>query len=400
MQTADGKTHNVLSPHGRATLEADKRAFVRLMEHLRDADPGNQAIMVQVENEIGSYGLARDHSPEAERLFRAPVPAGIARLKGRSGTWTELFGAFADQAFASWHMARYADEIAAAGKAAKDLPMYCNAALGDPFDARAASTTPSGGPQWNMIDVWKAAAPHIDFVAPDIYNREPREVARILDYYARPDNALMVPETGNSVDHARFFWAALGKGAIGYAPFGMDLTGYSNYPLGTKALHPETIEAFASKYRLFAPIARQWARIAGSGETWGAAKSGDAADQSTAFGRWRVTVSFEQWEFGERDWTWIKADPHPTKGRPLGGAVVARLGADEFLAAGSDARLRFGLARAAPGETAMMLRVEEGSFAPDGRWVMSRVWNGDQTDYGLNFTAEPVLLRVKLGTFR
>lgn len=29
-----------------------------------------------------------------------------------------------------------------------------------------------------------------------------------------------------------------------------------------------------------------------------------------------------------------------------------------------------------------------------------RLWNGDQTDYGLNFTAEPQLLRVKLATWQ
>jgi hypothetical protein len=28
-----------------------------------------------------------------------------------------------------------------------------------------------------------------------------------------------------------------------------------------------------------------------------------------------------------------------------------------------------------------------------------RVWNGDQTDYGLNFTAAPQVLRVSLATF-
>src|SRR3954470_13187110 len=331
MKTAEGKTHYVLSPHGRATLEADKKAFVRLIKHLRDVDPDNHVIMVQVENEIGSYGLARDHSPEAERLFRGPVPPALAKLKGRGGTWSEVFGDFADQAFASWHMARYADEIAAAGKAVKALPMYCNSALGSPFDAKAASTSPSGGPQWNMIDLWRAAAPHLDLVAPDIYNRDEREVATLLGYYDRPDNALMVPETGNSIDHARFLWAALGRGAIGYAPFGMDATGYSNYPLGAKSLDAETIEAFASKYRVFEPIARTWAGIAGTHPTWGVAKGADSADRSNVMGRWKVSAMFELWEFGERDWTWIKSDPHPTKGKPLGGAVVAQLGPDEFL---------------------------------------------------------------------
>ena len=400
MKFADGKTHYVLSPHARSTLEADKRAFVRLMQHLRDADPQNTVIMVQPQNEIGSYGLARDHAPAAERLFRGPVPAQLARLKGRRGTWTEVFGEFAEQAFASWHMARYVDEIAAAGKAVKNLPMYCNAALGDPFNAKSASTSPSGGPQWNMIDVWKAAAPNIDLVAPDIYNRDQREWAALLGYYARPGNALFIPETGNSVDHARFFWAALGRGAIGFAPFGMDETGYSNHPLGAKRLGPEEVEAFASKYRLFAPIARHWARIAGTRPTWGTAKAADGADQSAVLGRWRVTASYEQWEFGERDWTWIKFEPHPTKGKPLGGLVVAQLGPDEFLVAGSDVRARFSLDAAKGGEIGTIVRVEEGTFAPDGRWVMSRVWNGDQTDYGLNFTATPVLLKVKMGTYR
>lgn len=400
MKRADGSSHSVLSPHGAATLEADKRAFVQLMAHLRAADPDNRVIMVQLENEIGSYGLARDHAPEAERLFAGSVPAELARLKGRKGSWREVYGDFADQAFASWHMARYADSIAAAGKAAKNLPIYCNAALGDPFDAKAASTIPSGGPQWNMIDVWKAAAPHIDLLAPDIYNPDERSVAQILGYYGRPDNPLFVPELGNSAGHARFFWEVLGKGAIGLAPFGMDETGYSNHPLGAKALDAETLEAFASKYRLFAPVARQWARIAAQRPTWGVAKGEGAADRSATFGRWKVTASFEQWEFGERDWTWIRFDPHPTKGKPLGGAVVVQLGADEFLAAGSDVRVRFALAAPAAGENAMMIRVEEGTFGADGRWTMRRVWNGDQTDYGLNFTGEPVLLRVRLGTWR
>ena len=35
-----------------------------------------------------------------------------------------------------------------------------------------------------------------------------------------------------------------------------------------------------------------------------------------------------------------------------------------------------------------------------GQWVFERVWNGDQTDYGLNFTSAPQLLRVKLATYR
>jgi beta-galactosidase GanA len=400
MRKPDGTSHYVLSPHARSTLEADKRAFVRLMEHIRANDPQHTIIMVQPQNEAGSYGLTRDHAPEAERLFRGPVPPALARLKGRRGTWSELFGEFAEQAFTSWHMARYIDEMAAAGKAVKRLPMYCNAALGDPFDAKAAIHSATGGPQWNMIDVWKAAAPNVDLVAPDIYNRDPKAFLAYLDHYARPDNALMVPELGNAPEYARFFWAALGRGAIGFAPFGTDATPYSNYPLGAKAFDAAAIEAFASKYRLFRPIARHWARIAATRPLWSAVKGADAADRSGVMGRWRVTAQFELWEFGERDWTWIKTDPHPTKGEPVGGMVVAQLGPDEFLVAGSDVRVRFALDKTGPGESGAMLRVEEGTFDEAGRWQMRRVWNGDQTDYGLNFRSEPVLLKVRMGTYR
>ena len=402
MTKADGSAHYALTPHARTTLEADKKAFVRLMTYLRDNDPQNTVIMVQPENEIGSYGLMRDHAAEPRRLFEGQVPAELVRKLGKTpGTWTQLFGdVIAEQAFTSWYMARYVDEIAAAGKAVKRLPMYTNASLGDPFDAKAAASSATGGPQWNMIDVWKAGAPSVDLVGPDIYNRDPKAFIAYLDHYARPDNALFVPELGNAAEYARFFWPALGRGAIGFSPFGMDASGYSNYPLGAKALDEETLEAFASKYRLFRPIARQWARIASTSPTWGTAKGADASDQSTVMGRWRITAQYELWEFGEREWTWIKTDPHPAKGQPVGGMVAAQTGPNQFIIAGSDVRVRFALDKPAKGETGSVLRVEEGSFAEDGSWRMRRVLNGDQTDYGINFTGQPVMLRITLGSYR
>ena len=401
MLKPDGTPHNVLSPLGRTTLEADKRAFVRLMQHLRDADPDHRVIMIQVENESGSYGLVRDHSPAANRMIEGAIPADLARYLGKPArSWEDSFVEFADQAFESWHTARYVDEIVAAGKAVLPLPMYTNASVGDAFDIKQASTVASGGPQWNMIDVWKAGAPHLDLVAPDIYTSDPRQVTALLGHYARADNPLMVPEMGNSSAFARFLYEALGKGAIGVSPFGMDATGYSNYPLGAKSLGPAEIDAFAGLYRVLRPMQRQWAMIAATKPVWGVAKGSDAADQTTVLGRWRLTTLYDMWAFGERDWTWIKSDPPPTKGQPVGGLIVAQLGPDEFLAAGSNVRLRLGLATASRGEHAIMARVEEGNYGADGAWHMTRVLNGDQTDYGLNFPSEPVLLRVTMGIWQ
>jgi hypothetical protein len=107
--------------------EADKRAFAALMRRVREVDPQHTVIMVQVENETGSYRSPRDFSPAAQRLFAQPIPAGLARKTGKSGTWAA--GVRKDCGSGIQRLARrpYVDEIAAAGKAELDLPMYVNA---------------------------------------------------------------------------------------------------------------------------------------------------------------------------------------------------------------------------------------------------------------------------------
>jgi len=387
MTTKDGKQHYVHTPLGRNTLEADKRAFVALMRHLREIDPDHVVIMVQPENETGSYGLDRDYSPEANRLFAGPIPAELARRTGKSGSWTEAFGKTAARNFTSWYLARYIDEIAAAGQAELNLPMYVNAAQSDAFNDEGGNS----GPDWPVIDVWKAAAPHIALQAPDIYERNPKAYAAFLDHYARPDNPLFVPETGNDLDFARFFWLSLGKGAIGWSPFGMDPS-YANFPLGGLNT-PENLEAIASKFALLAPIARDWARLSYEHPTIGFAKGQDGADQTATLGRYSVTVQYGLWEFGGRD-----GPPHPNKDRPVGGAAVIQLGDDEFLLAGSDVRVHIGEASQAPDGKGRFRMVEEGNFQ-NGQWVMKRRWNGDQVDYGLNLT-RPTLLKVRFGISR
>jgi beta-galactosidase GanA len=390
-----GETHYALTPHARTTLEADKTAFVALMRHLKERDAANTVIMVQVENEPGSYSSARDHAPEANRLFAGPVPAALVKQTGKKpGTWTQLYGRDAELFFHSWYVASYIGEIAAAGKAVKPLPMYANAALtSNPFVWQDPDTFASGGPSHPVIDVYKAAAPQLDVVGPDIYNPDFDQYLRFLDLYKRPDNPLFVPETGNARAYARYFFPTIGRGAIGWAPFGMDATGYANFPLGAKAVDAETVEAFARNYRLFRPLERVWARLAYEGEVWGAAEPTDPAakyTQALDLGAHKATITFGRPQFG--------FEAPKGNGEPSGGVAIARLGPSEYLVTGYHARVDFALTN--PGKRHLMLeRVEEGHYA-NGQWVFDRLWNGDQTDYGLNFTAEPQLLRVKLATWQ
>ncbi len=402
MKLKDGTDHYVHSPMFRATLEADKRAFVEVMKYLKAHDPQNTVIMVQPENEVGSYRSPRDYGAQASAVFAKPVPAELAKaLKKTGGSWTQMFGAQADRAFNTWHTARFVDEIAAAGKAIKPLPMYVNASLAGPSNVPDPTGVASGGPQQDVLDIWKAAAPAIDFQAPDIYDRDAAHVALYLDAYARPDNALMVPEIGNAKEFARFFYAALGRGAIGYAPFGMDDTGYFNYPLGAKALDDETVDAIGLKYAALSTMARDWAKIAFEHPTWGVAKpdesAGQAAAQSVTMGDWTIGTSYGEWQFGQKDWTWIKSEPPVWAKEPVGGVAVAHLSPNEFLVVGDHVRLNFGTAKGGAANGSVF-RVEEGRVV-DGRWVMSRVWNGDQTDYGINLLT-PVILKVTMGRYK
>ena len=58
------------------TMRADARAFGRLMAEIKKLDSEKHTVVsVQVENETGTMGAARDLSDEADAIFFAPVPA-------------------------------------------------------------------------------------------------------------------------------------------------------------------------------------------------------------------------------------------------------------------------------------------------------------------------------------
>jgi len=131
---ADGEPIDVLTALSRTNLEADKAAFVALMRHLKALD-GNEhtVLLVQVENESGIVGSVRDFSPAANAAFAGAVPADLlATVHKQPGTWSQVFGADADEMFQLYHQARYVNEIAAAGKSEFPIPLYINVWLSYP----------------------------------------------------------------------------------------------------------------------------------------------------------------------------------------------------------------------------------------------------------------------------
>lgn len=406
MLDRQGKPNYCLSPHASSTLQADRKAFVRLMQHLRQVDSAERTvIMMQVENEVGTYGYARDFAPAAEQLFSQPVPAAVLAYKkpqqpqAPGATWRQAYGAYADEYFHAYAIASYIEEIAKAGRAVYDLPMYVNNAQRDstenpllPWHENFAS----GGPTYDVIDIYRAAAPHIDFAGPDIYDPDWKKFNASLQHFQRADQPLMVPEMSNGANYVRYLWLVLGRGAIGVAPFGIDYAEYSNYPLGHKASDRSMVAPFGAIYAAFRPMQRLWARWAYEGRTYGVAEGDDRQPQTIAMQGWNASISFREWQFGEREYFKdLKDHPAGTE-LPNGGVAIAQTGEKEFIIIGQHARVKIAHAQ---GQPSMWARVEQGHFDATGKWIMERNWNGDQTDYGLNLGATPVVLKVKLDTY-
>ena len=209
----NGRPADSPSPFCTASQDLDVRAFSTFMRHLKAFDPQRTVIIVQVENEPGTWGTVRDYSPAAQKFFDAPVPADVLTAMGKpagaSMNWTAAFGVEAEVNFHAWAVATYLGKVAAAGKAIYPLPLYANAALRDPIKPGAPGSYESGGPTDNVIPIYKVAAPALDVVAPDIYMSDPAQYLKVLELYHRDDNPLFIPETSGGAGVSRFFFSAL-----------------------------------------------------------------------------------------------------------------------------------------------------------------------------------------------
>ncbi|MGA2725458.1 MAG: beta-galactosidase, partial [Bryobacteraceae bacterium] len=292
----DGKALRSLSPHGTTTLEADRKAFTALMKHIRAFDENDRTvILVQVENEAGILGSARDHSAEANKLFNGLVPAEFATaLKKQPGSWQQVFGRqFAEEAFTTYYMARYINSVAQAGKDAYPLPMCLNVWMGGPGSnafGRPGDSYPSGGGQAHTLDLWKATAPAIDVIAPDIYDRSAVNYRTDLSDYGRPDNPLLMVETGEGKEYARYCFMAIGEyAAIGFAQFGVGIREYGATADGE--FGPQFADV-AADFRLLRKAAPVIAELQGTKKLQSAIEEENIGRRLLSFDRYDVLVRF------------------------------------------------------------------------------------------------------------
>jgi beta-galactosidase GanA len=384
---SDGKSAPVLSTLAEANWQADSRAFAALMSHIREVDSSDQTvIMVQVENEVGLLGDSRDRSDAANSTFAGPVPDELLQylqqhssnllphLLGRweqggrrtSGNWPEVFGEGmeTDEIFMAWHYARYIERVAAAGKAEYSIPLFVNAWLnntvafpGFPAGGKNPGDYPSGGPLPHLLDLWRAAAPHLDFLAPDIY-------APDFDFwcesYNQPGNPLFIPETRADPDGmANLYQAFATFNAIGTSPFGVD------------SLEGDWATALHANYGILRQLAPLILAHRGSDAMIGFRLDTQQSRIVIPLGGYELEIMNEMQVMYE----WLGRVPDaPIK--PAYGLIIAT-GPGTYVGAGFGFRVAFRSIAPATAQVGIEA-VEEGEYR-DGEWIAGRRLNGDET---------------------
>jgi hypothetical protein len=378
-----------LSALGEESVAADAKAFRALMRHIRQVDPQHTVIMMQVENETGLLADSRDRSPLAEAAWAKPVPSELmsylvkhketllpemqevwgAKGYRTSGTWEEVFGSSnqADEVFMAWHVGRYVGKVIEAGKAELAIPMYVNAWLGPQPGMDQPGQYPSGGPVARVMDIWRAAAPAADLLAPDIYVQDFKGVCA---EYARSGNPLFIPEARAIVGN--LFWSLGQHAAMGFSPFGIeDVPEDSQLAEAYKVLGtmlPVLTKAQAEKNLMGVLLDEdqpQTGSLGGyqvkivSSRRRVPLDAGQAPLESQARRR-----AAESSPFG----------PPPPDTRPHG--FVIATAPDEFLIVGSGMLVSFVPESAGP-KIAEIASIDEGRFE-GGKWIAGRRLNGDE----------------------
>lgn len=391
VRVADGSSVEILSALSTATREADARAFAALMEYLRKADgEQNTVLMIQVENEIGMSPIARERAEAADKAFARAVPAELMRalaargdklepeLRERwrangsktSGSWAQVFGddEWGQEVFTAWHYARFTEALVKAGKAKYDLPMYVNAALNR--TGRKPGEYPSGGPLPHLLDVWKAGAPSLDFLAPDIYFPN---FSQLAARFRRTDNVLFIPEANNATNSqgpANAFFAFGELDTLGFSPFSIESL-------------PDAPNALSDTHEVLKQLTPLLLENRGKGRTAGfralIQEDGSVVDTPVkkALGGIEFTVTFID--------PWTPKDKQTIADH---GGLVIYAGGEDFWFAGQGITITFKDANDAGSKVGIDF-AEEGVFDSQGKWLAGRRLNGDQTHQGRHIRLPP-----------
>ncbi len=378
VRTQNGENTQTLSVFCEETKKADAKAFTSLMEYVAENDKEHSVIMVQVENEIGILGQTRDFSKKANKAFKENVPEKLfdymVTHKGSlemeiaekwkenglrtSGTWTEVFGenSLTDLFFMAWNYSSYVNYVAGKGKEIYPLPMFVNCWMSPKRPQPVVpGKFPSGGPVLQVLDIWKAGAPNIDFLSPDIYDDQTFYIHP--QNFHRPDNPLFIPEMHMQEGRATYVFAE--HDAMGISPFGLDGNAGN----------------MAGEYKFLEMMMPVIIKNQGTGKMHG-------------FMRWKpedesLEFSFDDdvtivIDFNKR--TSPKYNQNEAEHRlPPAYGLIIITSENEFIVGGLNVYVSAKSTN--PNKEVWLNNVREGSFDENGKWKQSGIRNGDEAGF-------------------
>ena len=356
----NGKATSTISPFCQNACEADCKAFEALMRYIKENDTNGMISVIQVENEVGCFQDI-DYCKESQEAYKQEVPVAlinylienennihpmlmqdwVANGKKKQGSWSEVFGSTSDSRhyFMTWYYASYIQKVAHTGKVIHALPMFVNAALSGSDDALPGSF-PNGGPVSKVIDIYKVAAPDIDWCSPDIYSPNFREICA---QYHRKGNPLFIPESYRSAASA--FYAFAAHDALCYSPFAIE-DAYLD-------------KSFKKTYAVLRELLPLISSYQGTGKMSGFLRQGGETGTSLQLGNYNIDVKYVKEEkdaFG----------------------LIIQVSPDEFIVAGLGAHIRIN--SLVENVSTQYADVLEGHF--DGLdWTTDCRLNGDQTGH-------------------
>lgn len=415
---AEGKDLELPSVFSEAVMKADARAYTALLGHIREVDRDRTVVMMQIENEPGLRGAARDFSKLAEKAWKGQVPVQLTDyLKANHaslqpdireawesnglrtrGNWEEVFGKSltekddsdpilhqTEHFFTAYHYARYLDFMAKEGKKVYPLPVFTNASV---FGIRSRGVSLGNGcsiPEF--FDLYRAGAPNLDILTPNSYMQQ---LDQICEAFSWRDNPILIPES--SVSGARGLYAVGEWDAIAFSPFGIDswAAGILDRPSTQQRL-------FSDSYALLEAADHLIREHLGKDTMRGTylynghdADSLAIGDYVVRFGRGR---SFDIGALMAPAGGGIRPR-EPREERFEGAAILIQTARDEFYLMGYGVNAAFSLKEGIKHSFCGYDRIDEGSFEK-GAFVPGRLLNGDERNAFLP-DGKVTVLRIKM----
>jgi hypothetical protein len=246
--------------------------------------------------------------------------------------------------------------------------MFVNAWLVQPQDKRPGDY-PSGGPQAHVLDLWRAGAPNIDLLCPDIHLPD---CAGISAQYTRNNNTLFVPESSAGEQGAGNAFFVIGKPkAIGYSPFGIEriVANNVNDPI-TKA------------YKLLASFAPVILEAQANGTiTSVLLKQEQNPSEEIIMGNYKIMVE-------------LVRNRRSASVPAMGYGIIINSSPDEYIIYGNNIQVSFSPNTPGPA-IAAIAQLDEGWYE-NGSWIQGRRLNGD--DIMLEYDLAKMALENKTGT--